>query len=221
MYPTAKQLEFPEWQTDGMQITVYDPKKRCSIGIAFDSFSFTQDSRYVEQERDYVLQAARLIPSGLKVDRFLRLGLRRWYLTAVDIEFENLASILNVKFFSNDDRLLRVLPEKFEDLTYVSINSENSHTARITVGPMRKKEIPGYIQVDKEHHLERQHAAEKYLELVKNYPEIALYMDIDYFRSFEEPTQVDVEAFYGTAAKRISEMAMGINEYVFSTRLEA
>src|ERR1700694_5777494 len=98
LYLAAQKIEgFPQWQTDRLTVTLFNPQKHCSVGIAFDSFSYTQDSSDLEQEDKQVSQALQVLPSELHLKSFTRFGLRRWYLVPFEDSFEALVAVLELK----------------------------------------------------------------------------------------------------------------------------
>ena len=159
--------DFPHWQTDRLKITLSDFEKHCSVGIAHDSFSYAQDFHDIDQEQTYIQRVLDILPTALHIGAFNRLGLRRWYLIPVDIPFESLVSILNVKLFSQDDRLRNIMPKQVDDLSYIIVSSDEPYKSRTVIGPMRKSEIPSFIVVDQEHHLDRQNREELHLKIKK------------------------------------------------------
>jgi hypothetical protein len=221
MVPASKKFEeFPHWQTDGLKLTLFDPGKHCSIGIAFDSFSFSQDMASIDQEKSFVDRIVDTLPAALEVTSFLRFGLRRWYLAALDMPFSSLVSVLDLKLFSQHERLREILPEKVDDLMYVTVNSESPYTARVTVGPVHDFEIPSYVPLDQEHHLDPQKRAEQYIEIIKKYPKVALYVEIDYSRSAENLTVDDAKSFAKRADERTSTIINDLTNYFLSAKVE-
>jgi hypothetical protein len=220
LIPAARQFEdFPHWETDRLNITLFDFEKHCSVSIAHDSFSYHQDSEDVEQEQKYIKKVLDVFPTGLEIDTFRRFGLRRWYLIPVDIPLESLASILNIKLLSQDDRLRSIMPGQINDLSFIVVSSEEPYAYRAVIGPMRKAEIPSYITVDQKHHLNMKDRGEVYLELLRSYPEVSVYLEIDYYQLSENLTVEDAKKFIQAANERVNRIVYDLSRYFFSTEV--
>jgi len=221
MIPASKEFaDFPHWQTDGRKLTLFDPSKHCSIGLAFDSFSFSQDMSDVGQERAFAKQMLEKLPSKLEVTSFSRLGIRRWYLTSVAMSFEALVAILDLKLFAQAEQLREILPANVKDVMYVTVNAEAPYSARISIGPVHGFEIPPLIPIDQEHHLDPQKRAEQYIEIIKKYPKVSIYYEIDYFQAEEQISIDDGKKFIELADSRIREIVTNLTNYFLSAKVK-
>lgn len=221
MYATAKRLDFPHWEAGGLNVTVFDPKKRCSIGLAFDSFSFSQDSGDVAQENEYVKKMCDVLPSALQITHFRRLGLRRWYVKSVDMDFEDLTSILAIKLFGNQESLRRIFSGEWKDLMHVSIMEDKECQVRTQIGPVRRTEIPSLIPIDTQHHLEKERAQADMVAINADYPPVGLYAEMDcfVFNADNRITLEDANSFYSKAEAKIESMTLELNDYIFSNKV--
>lgn len=221
MTAAAQQFgEFPHWQTDRLKITLFDFEKRCSVGIAHDSFSYSQDSHDTNQEGLHINQVVDILPTALHVESFIRFGLRRWYLIPIDVPFESVASILNIKLFSQDERLRGIMPRELNDMSYIAVCADPPYGSRTVIGPMRKVEIPSYIVVDQAHHLNMENRAELYVDIVKGYPDVSVYIEIDFYQQSEGLTVEDARSFIQTASDKVHRVVADLRDYFFSTKLE-
>ena len=160
------------------------------------------------------------LPEALDIKAYTRLGFRRKYLIPVDMTFEQLVSILNVKLLLQDDRLIRIMPKKAEDLTYIVNSSEEPFRFHTTIGPVRKHEVPLYVTFNKEDHLESATADEVYQGIVQGYPDVAVFLDIDVYRVEEELPTKDAVSFVQAARDRIDKISTGLRDYFFSIDME-
>jgi hypothetical protein len=221
MFTAAKSLEgFPDWETDGLSVTVFNFENRCSAGISFDSISYAQDSNNLRQERDNISQLLGVIPEVLGLNTFLRFGLRRWYLTPVDFDFDSLASIMTLKLFNQDESFQSYMLPATKDMSYINVCSDDKYAMKSTVGPMRKNEIPNYIKFQQQQHLPPDNRAQKYFEIVNNYPEVCAYFDVDYFQQSDKLNMEEAMTFIHRADDFISKAVDGINNYLFSEKVE-
>lgn len=223
MYEAAQKVNWmPDWETDRLKVTVSDSESHCSITIAHDSFTYAQDSSDIQLEGKNINSILNILPEALQLKSFGRFGFRQWYLIPVTYSFEELASILEVKLFSQDEKLRAILPKDFQDLMYVVIRDEGKFRAKITIGPVKKSEAAPLIPYDKQYHLGAENREERYRSIVAEYPEVAVFLDIDYFQ-LDTANKLQVQeaaVFYSTAARRIAQMAKDLCEYFFSTKLK-
>jgi len=150
----------------------------------------------------------------LEIENFIRLGFRRKYLVRVDMPFESLVTILSVKLLSQDERLRDIMPQKVEDIMYRVDSSEEQYRFHFTIGPVSKQEIPHYLTYNREHHLNPETADEDYQAIVEEYPEVAVFMDIDIYWS-EEKELKDAAYFVDNARDKLHQIVIGLTNYLF------
>lgn len=221
LIPAAEKLdEYPHWETDRLSVILSDPGKRCSLGIRHRRFGYDQDSDDVSLEEERLEKALNELPQALEISSYVRLGFRRQYLIPVkNMTFEELVAILGVKLFSQDERLTKIMPPQIDDLMYRVDSSDDSFRFRFTVGPIRKQEIPGHIRFSREHHLDPETREKDYLDIVQDYPDVAVLVDIDMFRQEEEIPTNEAQIFVKEARSRLENIVIHLRDYLFAEGL--
>jgi hypothetical protein len=149
--PAAEKLakDFPTWETDGVMVYLSDPGRRCSVKLEPDSSFFEQDSDDLGVEKGVCAALNKAVNEDLQVESFLRLGYRQKFLVPVQMPFESLVKILDLKFLSQDDQLRRIMPP-VTDLMHRVDCFEDGTGYHITVGPVRDHEVPRFVGFNKE-----------------------------------------------------------------------
>jgi hypothetical protein len=218
--PAAQQMtEYPDWETDGVRVTLRDRDKHCSVAIAPDSFSYEQDSGDASLEKERIQRLLDVIPSSMGVDSATRIGYRQWFMLAVDMPLDSLVSVLNVKLLSSDEGLRQVLPQTISDLMYRVDASDDGHKYHITVGPVQKNEIPRWLPFNRGHHLRPGTAGGEFRKIVDAYPDVAVLMDIDMYREAEVLPMTEASSFVDQCRGTLSQMADSLGRYLFAVDL--
>jgi hypothetical protein len=170
LIPAAQRLEeYPHWETNKLHVVLKDFDKRCSLIIRHESFAYEQDSGDAEMEKAHIQRSLSELIPALQLECFIRLGYRRQYLIPVDMSFESLVAVLNLKLFSQDDRLRSIMPELAEDLMYSMDSAETPYKYHFTIGPVRKDEMPQYVAFNQKHHLHPEKRGTVYGRASENY----------------------------------------------------
>src|SRR6202035_2150928 len=149
----AKLTHYPHWATNFGNITVRNFETRCSINIQNRTIGFVQDSGDINNEQTRLTELVDVLIPELQLTTFVRLGYRRQYLVPLDTTFESLVSILRLKLLSAADQLQQILPGEVHDLLYRINCSQDDDRFHIHLGPLKRREIPQYINFDAENHL--------------------------------------------------------------------
>lgn len=217
LYPTASKLdEYPHWITNMLSIILRDWDKHCSLAIGAKSWAFDQDTDDVSNEEERINKAAREISSGLELSSYIRLGFRRRYLINTPMTFKEINTILNVKFLSQDEVLLKIFPFQMDDLLYRVDCSDEKFKYHINLGPTHKTEIPKWIEFNQEHHLDPNEAQYIYPQILDSYPDVAVFIDVDVYRDEKEIQVEDIDPFYIESRKQIESIITGVTDYIFN-----
>lgn len=218
MLAAEKLEEYPHWQTNRLEVLLKDPDHRCSLVIGSQAFAYDQDSSDPALEKARIETAVEQLPAALGIDSFVRLGLRRHYLAPVDMDFASLVAVVNVKLLSQDEALRKVMPSRVEDLMYRVDAADDDYSYHITVGPVRRAEIPRLIGFDLENHLHPGTATAEMSKVLASYPEVATLFDVDLYRMGEIAT-AEAAGFVKSGRTRIDELVAGLGEYVLTTEV--
>ena len=97
---------YENWQTDRLKVVLKDFPSRCSLTIAHANFFFTQDSlNSSEREKTRIEEALKVLPNALGKDVNARVGLRRKYLIAVEMEYKDLHQLVSSKLLNANPEL--------------------------------------------------------------------------------------------------------------------
>jgi hypothetical protein len=222
LMPAAQRLhEYPHWETDRLRVTLRDFDKHCSVAIAHDSFSYEQDSKDTAMEEKYIQRVLDELPAALQVGFFTRLGYRRQYLIAVEMPFNGLVRVMNLKLFSQDERLRQIMPVQVEDLLYRIDSRDEPYRYHLTIGPVRKPEIPRYVTYNRQHHLNPLASEKEYLAIIEKYPDVAVFLDLDLYQEGERLQGGEAAPFVVAARQKLQGLAEDVSEYLFLREVEA
>ncbi len=212
----SKLSGYPQWGTDANSVTLRDYKTRCSVAIATNSICFSQDSEDITTTSKRLQEALEVVPRELNVQKLFRIGYRRQYLASFEGSFEDLVTILDVKLLSQKKELLQRLPSIKTDLLYRVDLKDGQNMYHLTIGPVRRQEVPNWIQFEPENHLAPDVRQEQYLSILASYPEVATLIDIDMYRASSDIPITDSISFVELAERKTAELARSLNDYLFS-----
>lgn len=221
LMPAAKKLgHFEHWQTNRLNVTLRDYDNHSSFVIDFQSFGYEQDFGKLDVEQENVNRAIDILPSALELESFTRLGLRRFYIIPVPMGFESLVTVLNVKLFSQSEKLKTIIPYKIHDIMSVQEFKDGDFMYRIMIGPLNKAEVEQYVPFNKEQHLKPDEASKLYLGIAEKYPDVSVLIDIDFSQATENLPIKEATNFIETARARHAEAITGLTEYLFTRDIE-
>ena len=210
---------YPGWETTGLQVTLSNAKKHCSLDIQHNCFLYDQDSDDEDLARDRIQKAINTLTSELQLEKMLRFGLRRFYLIRLEMPFSDLVSILKAKLFSIDRIFLGVFTGKVLDLMYRVDYEDKPYRLNVTAGPVRKTEVQKYIPYDRKNHLEAKTRNEDYKKICEGYPDVGLLFDIDISRAQEKLTLDELNSFLEYARQESEAIKDRLLPYLFSDKL--
>lgn len=217
----AKQMtEFPDWETNRLSVTLKNFDRRCNLAISHNSFSYDQDSNDIEIETNYINKALEILPSALEIESFIRLGFRRRYLIPVEIPFNSLIQMLNIKFLSQEKKLREIMPANVKDLMYRIDSEEEGFKYHFLIGPVSKQEIPKYVEFNRQHNLNPASREEKYRKIVQEYPDVAIFIDIDLFQEKGELQAKKAANFVNNARSKVDNLTRELCKYLLEEKVE-
>lgn len=216
LYPAAQALtEYADWQTDRLTVVLKDFAVHCSAYISLKRFGYEQDSHDEALETERVDSLLATLPNAINVREFKRIGYRRKYLLPLDIDYDRLVQIMDVKLFCRDDALLQCIPRDTTDLLYRTDAAEGDNRFHLTIGPVRNEEIPKLLTFNAENHLDPEDRDAALRKIVEGYPTIGVYFDVD---MYHDAAHVDVDgagSFIRAARARLSRMVADLTTYLF------
>jgi len=169
LIPSSRKLtEYKDWENDGLNIILMDLENHCSLSIRHDSITYEQDSDSRELSDSRIDKIINVLLNSLKINNFNRFGFREQYLIKTDIKFESLVKLIHKKLYKQNDELNKFFPSVIDDLAYRINFLEDGYLIFLTLGPVRKKEVPRHIKFDVKKHLTRNIALNAYNEILNS-----------------------------------------------------
>lgn len=221
LFPAAQRLtKFPnDWETDRFSVTLKDVERYCSLTIKHTSLTYEQDSNELDLEERYIQQALEELPTALEIDSCIRFGYRRQYLVETNMPFEALVSILDLKLLSQNEALRQIMPYIITDMMYRIDCIDDPYQYHLTIGPVKKEEIPTRISFNQENHLSSTKREAIYQEIVNKYPEVAILIDIDLYQLAEKLLIKDALPFSKFSQEKVHTMATDLSRYLLQKKL--
>jgi len=212
--------KFPHWLTDKLSVTLRDYDKKHSIKIAHDSITFESDNYNKKNEEEIISMLMSEILNLVDDGIFLRFGFRRFYLIKQEMRFSDLVEIINLKYFTPEFKEL--FNNQISDSTITIISSVNGNKFRLMLGPMKKKEIPKFIILNIDNHFnpEPNKRVNELNKIFSSYPDLALYLDIDYFLSDKGLNKKSLEKFWELSKTNIPKIIEDVTTNLFEEKLK-
>jgi hypothetical protein len=212
---------FPnDWETNGISVVLRDTTKHCSLSIMHNIITYEQDSNDIGMEAEYIQHIFSILPQNLEIDILKRFGYRRIYLVNLDMSFEELVNIMDLKLFAQDPEFKRIIPNQLTDLLYRVDASEGEYSYHVTAGPVRKNEIPLRIAYNQNHHLALQERSEAHKAIIDSYPNVAIYIDIDFYQGDKDLPVNEILSFADIARLKMTNYANDFAKYLLNDKLE-
>lgn|GEM_PF-2574355 len=219
LFPAAQALdEYPHWKTDGSKITLADYERHCSITITHNVFNYHQDLDKNPDQSNYIERALTELPRLLEISSFARFGFRQKYLFETPMGFEEVCGVLNIRLFSQDDKLEELLPPTVEDLAYILDCADGDTHFHVKIGPLKKEEVPRRVGFSKDFHLAPENSQREFFQIEDSYPLVSILLDIDVYR-YSKKIDIPVEdaiPFYKDAKSRVRTMVDDLTKYLFT-----
>lgn len=221
LFSAAQSLKgYPDWQFSNSSITLQNFENLCSLNIQHNRFAYEQDTDKNKNEKNYVEDALEKLPKILKISSCTRLGFRRKYLIPTDMSFEELVAVMNLKLLSQNERLKEIMPPETEDILYHVDFSDGNLGFHVVICPVRKSEVPRYMQFNREHHLHPSSRGEEYYKIIEAYPEVSVLLDIDIYLKKESFPMEEALELWEESRNRLKKITMDFCGYLFDKSME-
>ena len=212
---------FDHWQTDRLRISLRDYDKKHSLTIKHDSTTFESDKPSINSAKEIISSVNDNFQEYSNPSEIQRLGCRYMGFIKNELSFIELNEILKLKIF-NKEFLNAINKEEIYDHSCVFNTVINSLSCRINIGPIRKAEIPHFIQFNTENHID-QNSRDKYDELAKvysNYPDHSLFFDLDLFIDNSKTKTFDIIGFFEESHKAFETQIDGLRNFIFQEKIK-
>jgi hypothetical protein len=198
---------YKHWSNDGTKITLVNPENRRVLAIEHNrlvlEFDIPDSPDDLESKFN---QALKEYTKRVPVKTYIRVGVRMQSMVPLEFKFSEIVAIAKEKLLPNEERLTKIIGSKVTDFMYNVITDNDGASVHLICGPVKKDEIPRWYQsaamiLD---------PGEKAKEI--NYPDVALFIDCDYYS--DEPKPQTVEGFVGKAVRAVGSITTKIAEHV-------
>jgi hypothetical protein len=173
---------YKNWQTDRLRVVLKDFPNRCSLTIAHANFFFTRDCvNSLEHEKRRIEEAIKVLPKALGKDVNERVGLRRKYLIAVEMDYQDLHQLASSKLLNANPELTKSIYPWAKDFHLV-FAAPDAGFRGLTLGPISQEQLPQFLEPD-ESNFEPGDVNLLTGKWCVGYPETAIYVDCDYAKT--------------------------------------
>jgi hypothetical protein len=210
---------FPHWQTDRLRVILRDYDKKHNLVIKHDSITFESDNYSKKTEKEVLELVESNLNNLIENENITSFGHRLFSLIPLEMEFDELVSIIKLKFFEKG--FISSLKSEPDDASITVASTVNDLRYRIEVGPIKKAEIPQFIKFNVENHIDPG-SQTKYSEIAKiyeSYPETAFYMDMDIV-TVKMNKDFSISKFHSESISLYEETVENLKNYVFESKIK-
>lgn len=220
LFSAASSIEdYPHWETNQSSVILKDPVHRCSLSIGHAMVAYRQNSADLNLHANRTAQMIDSLLPALGVDSCTRCGFRRLMLATVQMDFDDLVPVLDAKLLSGAEGLKSILPGLVSDLNYRIDLKDEQRAFHLNIGPLRKSEVPQYIQVDPIH-LDPDEPNETLARITESYPDVSVFIDLDIYREGAAIGIDEIQTFLRQAEEEGTGFSESLCDYLFAARLE-
>ncbi len=212
--------KFAHWKTDKLTVTFRDYDHQDSLLISYDRTAYECDSYKKERVEEIVPALLSEVTNFVEDGIFSRIGLRHYYLIEQHMSFSKLAEIINTKLFT--ERFNDIFDNEINDSAIVIDSKYNNYEVNLNLGPISKKEIPAHLRFNIDNHIdaEPQKRVKILNDVFNKYPEVALFLNIDYYMKKEEISCETLKKFWQEASVDIPKLVDLINSQLFEDKIK-
>jgi hypothetical protein len=201
---------YPDWHAGFSHVRLINTTAHCSVLIGSHELRYVQDSgdRTIEQARSSAL-SERLFRT-LQISGFSRMGYRRWYLLPLEMEFREAVDLFYLRYYPEADPI-RGLGHRVRDLLYrVDTTDEGGWHWHITFAPIPRSQTMGLINYDFDAHWPGPETSLARGQIYEGLPEVALYQDLDCYRSEPEMSLAEWQEFAVRSREKMDQVSQSL-----------
>jgi len=200
--------DYKHWSHDGLRVNLNNFENRSVLAIDHNRLALEFDipDSYDEFRTD-LERALKEYTKKVKIEKYLRFGLRTQSMIPVEMHFSELTKITEGKFLSHEKELLQIVGNQVDDYQYNVVSEREGFKIHLICGPVAKEEIGRWYQPA---NLNLDPGQEP--KPIK-YPDVAFFIDCDCY--VENPDSDMRENFLDRAMRLITSINNAINEYVW------
>ena len=220
MYEIAAALpDYPDWMTNGLAITLQNLDDWCSVTLGHSSFMYIREIQKENPkngDKKRIQKMLDVFTPALQVENMQRVGLRCWFLSPVEMSFDQLVEVISKKFLVDNKEIREGICPETTDVAYAVHFIDNTFKVQLRVGPMRKEEIEMQFVPNRNVNVPVKKRTLPPEELFEEMPDVSLLMDIDVSRT--DVKSKDIYAIFEEGLKLHERLADNIAKYVFSVK---
>ena len=199
--------DYKHWTHDGIRINLNNFENRSALAIDHNRLALEFDvPDSLADFRSKFERAFKEYTKRVKIETYVRLGLRMQSMIPVEFKFNELVKITHENIFSQDKTLREIVGAHVEDYQYNIVSEKDGYKLHTICGPVTKEEIPRWytpanLVVDPDQPPKE----------IK-YPDVAFFIDCDCY--ITNPPQDILEGFLDKAIHMVTSATNGIGEYL-------
>lgn len=216
---SAKFNEFPHWETNRLQVSLRDFDKKHSLNINHEAITYETDDYNKSSSTNVINLIDKNFNEIKTLDKITRFGIRFLSLSEVDMSFEELNSILKVKYFLSE--LTELLSNPY-DISITTKFKKEELDCYMNLGPMKKEEVRNYIKFNTEQHIDPSDSNRHKLisSILDSYPETAVFCDFDLIITDFRKKQFTINEFYELSMRTYNDGVNQLLNYIFEEKLK-
>ena len=220
MFPIATELpDYPDWMTNGLSITLSNYDDWCSFYLAHNSFMYVreikkEDSKRPDEKRIQTI-LDKVVPK-LNKREFTRVGLRSWFLTPVEMKFDQLVGIVAEKFVVDNKEIREGICPVPTDCAYSVHFTEADSLVVLRAGPLKRDEVEVQFVPNRNTNVPVKKRGLPAEDLFAEMPAVSLLVDVDVSQT--DVKVADVPKVYEAAMQLHTKLSQNISKYVFGLK---
>lgn len=220
MYKMASGLpDYPDWITTGLAVTLQNFDDWCSVTLAHSSFMYIreiQKDNPKNGDKKRIQKMLEVLVPALGVELMQRIGMRCWFLSPVEMKFDQLVEVISKRFLIDNKEIREGICPEATDVAYAVHFIDNDFKVQLRVGPMRREEIEMQFVPNRNVNVPVKKRTLPPEELFADMPDVSLLMDIDVSRT--DVKSKDLPAIFEEGQKLHERLSDNIAKYVFSVK---
>ena len=211
--------DYPDWLATGLTATVQNLEDWCSVHLSFNSVMYSREiqknnEKYGDEKR--IKKMLEVVLPKLGVDSFERVGLRCWFISPVEMKFEQLVEVV-AKRFLLDNKEIRdgICPEPI-DVAYAVHFLDTNFKVQLRVGPVRRDELEAQLVPNRNINVPVSKRTLTPEELFADLPSVGLLADIDVSRT--DVKAKDLSGLFEQGLALHEKLSLNIGKYVFGVK---
>jgi uncharacterized protein (TIGR04255 family) len=195
---------YPDWLRNWNLIQFTDKNTNSFFLVSHNRIAGEMDAPDSFQAfKSRITKGTKIFRDKVPIDNINRIGVRFFWLCAVDFPFEELNRIIQNKFYGPREELSKALVSEFKDVAFFFDFEKANNNIHFVFGPVKDKEIPERIPP-----IKLITGEPKILET----PNVGIFYDIDCY--IQEIRISELESFLDKGYDLVKEMVNSVTKYI-------